>query len=239
MIVDMGKQIIIKIPIQQQTRQEIASALWDRYGVDYVLLGRILQETKTSESCEIKISPQTVYLVSNQVGYNACLKIARFTQVLIQISGLVIEGSPPLAITRRGRCAIAVESAGIAHGADKWLCNYNSDNSDNSDDILALYHLFVGLVEGENSYYSCGMHNFGKADAAVEITADLNLAVYVLNVFNYYRLTQSPILQEGHTFQPDLETPRYQIRWLKDDEHEMDSPQFNPYGRWCLDPIFA
>jgi hypothetical protein len=225
MIMDMAKQIVIKIPIQQQTRQEIASALWDRYSVDYVLLGRILQETKTSESCEIKISPQTVYLVSNQVGYNACLKIARFTQVFVQISGLVTEGSPPL--------AIAVESAGIAHGADKWLCNYNLD------DVLALYHLFVGLVEGENSYYSCGMHNFGKADAAVEITEDLNLAIYVLNVFNYYRLTQSPILQEGHTFQPDLETPRYQIRWLKDDEHEMDSPQFNPYGRWCLDRIFA
>jgi hypothetical protein len=225
MIMDMAKQIVIKIPIQQQTRQEIASALWDRYSVDYVLLGRILQETKTSESCEIKISPQTVYLVSNQVGYNACLKIARFTQVFVQISGLVTEGCPPL--------AIAVESAGIAHGADKWLYNYNLD------DVLALYHLFVGLVEGENSYYSCGMHNFGKADAAVEITEDLNLAIYVLNVFNYYRLTQSPILQEGHTFQPDLETPRYQIRWLKDDEHEMDSPQFNPYGRWCLDRIFA
>jgi hypothetical protein len=226
MIDDMAKQIVIKIPIQQQTRQEIACALWDRCGVDYVLLGKIFQETKTSESCEIKISPQTIYLVSNEVGYNACLKIARFTQVLIQISGLVIEGSP----------AIAVESAGIAHEADKWLCNYNSDNS---DDVLALYHLFVGLVEGENSYYSCGMHNFGKADAAVEITEDLNLAIYVLNVFNYYRLTQSPILQEGHTFQPDLETPKYQIRWLKDDEHEMDSPQFNPDGRWCLDRIFA
>ncbi len=104
----------------------------------------------------------------------------------------------------------------------------------NSDDLFDIYSLYVVLLEGDNYYFSCGMHNFGKTDVAVAITEEMSLAIYVMNVFNYYRLTECAILQDGHTFQPDIESPTYQIKWIPDYEYKTDSCLYNPYGRWYL-----
>ena len=104
----------------------------------------------------------------------------------------------------------------------------------NSNDLFDIYSLYVALLEGDNYYYSSGMHNFGKTDVAVAITEEMSLAIYVMNVFNYYRLTECAILQDGHTFQPDIESPIYEIKWIPDYEYEIDSCLYNPYGRWYL-----
>lgn len=253
----MTSKIVICIPIALNSRQEIASALENKYGMDYVFIGRVLRSQFTNESCEIdickvncisdraswiqfnrdanlphafKIAEQdqinattlqkinhhrVIYLISTNTGYDACLQIARFAQVFLEIGGI----------------AIKVESAGIAHKKDRWLANYDSD------DVFDIYSLFVALIQGEDYYYSCGMHNFGKADVALDLNEEIGLAIYVMNVFNYYRLTESPILQDGHTFQPDIASPTYQIEWIQDDQCEMDSPLFNSYGRWYLNPL--
>lgn len=253
----MTSKIVICIPITLNSRQEIASALENKYGMDYVFIGRVLRSLVTNESCEIdictvnrisdratwtqfnrdanlahafkiagqdKINATTlrkinydrvIYLISTNTGYDACFQIARFARVLLEIGGI----------------AIKVESAGIAHDKDRWLANYDSD------DVFDIYSLFVALIQGDDYYYSCGMHNFGKADVALDPTEDISLAIYVMNVFNYYRLTESPILQDGHTFQPDIASPIYQIEWIQDDQCEMDSPLFNSYGRWYLTPL--
>jgi hypothetical protein len=237
----MKSRIALCIPINLKNRQEIAAALAQRYFTQYVFIGRVFQSTITLESCAIDICdpeaylandfelagqdkldlatlqqindcPQVIYLTSNGIGYDACLSIAQLAQVFLQIGGI----------------AIWVESTGIAHGKDRWLANYNSD------DVFEIYSLFVMLVEGEDYYYSCGMHNFGKADVAIAKSTDLSLAIYVMNVFNYYRLTESPILQDGHTFQPDIESPSYQIEWMMDRENAPDTYQHNPHGRWLL-----
>lgn len=245
----MKSKIVFYIPINFSNRREMVMALEEQYGSEYVLIGRIFQSTTTDNSCEIDICDrqtwavynnefnlradfelsgqdkldganlekiehcqQVVCLTSTETGYEACLKIAQLVQVIVMVGGI----------------AIKVESAGIAHHRDKWLANYNSD------DVFEIYSLFVMLLEGDNYYYSCGMHNFGKADVAINLSEDPGLAVYVMNVFNYYRLTESPILQDGHTFQPDIECPRYHIRWIVDREYTTDSHQHNPYGRWYL-----
>jgi hypothetical protein len=247
----MKSTITLCIPINFKNRQEIAVVLEERYPTEYVFMGRIFQSTITHESCVIDIEnpkaclandfelagqdkldldtlqqinncPQAIYLTSHDTGYNACLSIAKLAQILLQIGGI----------------AIMVESTGIAHGKDRWLANYNSE------DVFEIYSLFVMLFEGEDYYYSCGMHNFGQADVAITLRVaegiaisedeDLSLAIYVMNVFNYYRLTESPILQEGHTFQPDIECSKYQLRWMIDRENAPDSYQHNPHGRWVL-----
>ena len=215
----MTKQIAISIPIELNNRQAIASTLWERYGKDYLFLGRFFQETNTQESCQIEISAPdlisnhtAINLISDEVGYSTCLKIARFVRVFLELGGM----------------AVRVESAEITHSPDKWLNLYNSE------DIFDIYSLFVGLVETEAVYYSCGMHNFGKPDVTLTTTEDIGLAIYVMNVFNYYRLTEFPILQDGHIFQPDIESPRYQMQLLPDELYAWDSYQFNPYGRWYL-----
>ena len=249
----MTEKIIICIPILK-TRQEIASALVNKYGTDYIFIDRILRSTVTNESCQIDICdralrdtlkgyrqktdsnlvdafkiagqgklsehtlqqidscPQVVYLTSTNAGYDSCLQMARFARVLLNIGGI----------------AVKVESAGIAGDRDKWLANYNSD------DPFEIYSLFVLLVEGDEFYYSCGMHNFAKADVAIDLSEDIGLAIYVMNVFNYYRLTETPILQDNHTFQPDIQSPKYRIKWMRDNESQISTPLYNPFGRWHL-----
>ena len=240
----MSNKIVVSIPLKLESRQDIASALLDLYGTNYLFIGRIFQETATNTSCEITITSaldchsdlskaielegqnkisaaslkkigqtqQIVRLTSTDVGYQACLTIAKFAQVFLNIGGL----------------AVRIESAEIAHEANKWLSSYNSE------DVFDIYSLYVGLIEGDRNYYSCGMHNFGKADVAIDLTEDIGLAIYVMNVFNYYRLTESPILQDGHTFQPDIESPSYHIKLIEDDEYETNTLQHNDLGRWYL-----
>lgn len=249
----MTSSITICIPMNLKHRQQIVEALANRYGTEYVLMDRVFQSTITQESCVIDICarqdnpadnlaadfqlaekghfdpltlrqishcPQVIYLTSTDTGFAACLKMAKLAQVLLQIGGV----------------AIKLESAGIAYDRDRWL------TGSNTDDVFEIYSLFVTLIEGEDYYYSCGMHNFGKADVAIAkrsqreiaLTEDLGLAIYVMNVFNYYRLTESPILQDGHTFQPDITCPQYQIKWMIDRENDQDSYQHNPHGRWYL-----
>ncbi|MGL5831725.1 MAG: hypothetical protein ACRC1Z_00640 [Waterburya sp.] len=253
----MTSSIRICIPINLKHRQEIVAALSNRYGTEYVLMDRIFKSTITQASCVIDIcehreawailnsadnsennlandfqlaakdhfdpltlkqishSPQVIYLTSTDTGFAACLRMVKLAQVLLQIGGV----------------AIKLESTGIAHDKDRWL------TCSNTDDVFEIYSLFATLIEGEDYYYSCGMHNFGKADVAIADTEDLGLAVYVMNVFNYYRLTESPILQDGHTFQPDITCPKYQIEWMMDRESYQDSYQHNPYGRWYLQKL--
>ena len=236
----MSDRVVVCIPTNFKSRQDIAAALHSKYGTDYVFLGRVLRAIASDVSCEIdicnadadlahafeiagqnKISAttlqqinhhQVIYLTSVETGYDACLRIAQLAQVMLQIGGI----------------AVKVDSAGIAHESKKWLANYNSS------DVFEIYALFVVLVEGDEYYYSCGMHNFGKADVAIDLTEDISLAIYVMNVFNYYRLTESPILQDGHTFQPDIKCPVYQLKWIADREYEPDSLLYNSHGRWCL-----
>ena len=251
----MNGKIVLRIPISLNTREDIATALVSKYGTDYVFIGRVFRSTIGDESCEIDIcSPseeakelavdaqdedeeislrsefafvagideptleqidrcqQIIYLTSTEVGYQACLQMAQLTQVLLQIGGL----------------AVKLESADVAHSRSKWLSNYDSD------DVFDICSLYVTLIEGEEYYYSCGMHHFGKADVAIALSESISLAIYVMNVFNYYRLTESPILQDGHTFRPDIECPQYVMKWIADLEYPNDSHCYNPNGRWFL-----
>lgn len=240
---------MVCIPITLKSREAIAESLFTKYGTDYLFLGRNFQDRINSESCQIIICDrqrwqdddedlvnifkpkrdriynktlqqidncqQIVYLISDCVGYDACLRIAKYTQVILSIGGI----------------AVKVDSTGIVCEKDTWLANYDSQ------EVFDIYSLFVTLIEGEDYYYSCGMNNFGLADVSIDITEDIGLATYVMNVFNYYRLTDSIILKDGQTFQPDLECPVYQMQWQKCDEYKINDPRSNFCGRWHLSRV--
>lgn len=234
-------QIILCIPTVLSSREAIASALLDKYGTRYLFLGRLLRSNVDQKSCimdicdrdsnlaadfkllgqekinaatlaEIEQHKKIIYLTSTDTNYDACRLLAKLAQIFITIGGI----------------GIKVDSAGIAHNSDKWLANYNSE------DVFDIYCLYVVLVEGDDQYYSCGMQNFGKADVAVSLTEDIGMAIYLMNLFNYYRLTESPILQDGHTFRPDINSLSYTMNWMRDTEHEIDSQLYNSHGRWHL-----
>lgn len=243
-------KILVSIPINLANRRAIACSLLDKYDMDYLFMGDIFQDRTTNEFCRINIydrkmwiddnlnvmslfkllgqnqlssttleqidnCQQIIHLISDDVGYDICFKIAKFTQVFLNIGGI----------------AVQVDSAGIVHERDKWLANYNSE------DVFDIYSLFVTLVRGDNEYYSCGMNNFGKADVSIDITENINLAIYIMNVFNYYRLTESVIIRDGQTFQPDIECPIYKIKWSEGSEYEINNPLHNPYGNWHLSRV--
>lgn len=239
----MSNKIVICIPFELKSRPEIASALKSKYGTNYVFIAQVFRSVVNNENCLIEICQsdadlvsafelagqnkitdatlqqiarhqQIVYLTTD-TGYNSCLQIAKLARVLLNIGGI----------------ALKVETAGVAHEKDRWLALYNSH------DVFDIYSLFVALIEGDNDYYSCGMHNFGKADVAIAKTEDVGLAIYVMNVFNYYRLTETPIIQDGHTFQPDIESPTYRLNWTTDNEYETDSLLYNSYGKWHLSRV--
>ena len=229
----MSDRVIVGISGKWQTKQELISSLVKTYGKEYVYAGNVLFEASTKQMCQIDLSHQddnlecsfqtvlkletanaaseeisldrqTVYLSFNHPGYETCLKAARFAKVLLDIGG----------------SSVRVASTGITHHKTTWLEKYNSS------DVFDIYSLFVTLIEEENYFSSWGMNNFGKADTSVDATEDMSLAIYVINVFNYYRLTKFPILQDGQTFQPDLECPAYEIKWTPYAE--------NVCGRWHL-----
>ena len=232
-------RIVVCIPTEFNSRLALAAALESQYGTEYVFIGRIFRSTTTHDSCEIQIGDrntevieafelvesdtatqqqlarhqQVIYLISSDTGYEACRQIARLTGVLLNIGGI----------------AVKVESAGMAREKAWWLERCESN------DVFDIYSMFVALIEGDN-YYSCGMHNFGKADVAIATTEDLGLAIYVMNVFNYYRLTESPILQDGHTFRPDIESPVYRLQWTEDRESDAELLH-NLHGRWYLSRV--
>lgn len=228
---------MVSIPIALKSREEIASALLDRYAIDYVFLGRIFQDKVTNKSCLIDIwdyqeadgldsfaapvkqqkkASKIVYLTSEDVGYSACVKMAQFAQLFLNIGGIEVK----------------VDSTGIVRDKNKWLENYNSQ------DVFDIYSLFVTLIEADSYYYSCGMKNFGLADVSIDITEDAGLAIYVMNVFNYYRLTESVVLRDGQTFQPDIECPVYRMKWKEWEESATsDSMLYNPRGKWHLSRV--
>lgn len=244
----LKNKIVVSIPFALENRQAIASSLSNKYSTDYIFLGDIFQDRINNETCKISIElckeslnnkninwlinlgqdnlsektlkqidscQQIVYLITEKTGYDACLKIAKYAQIFLSIGGI----------------AVKVDSAGIVCDRDKWLANYDSE------DVFDIYSLFVTLVEGDNYYYSCGMNNFGLADVSIDFTEDIGLAIYVMNVFNYYRLTDTVILKDGQTFQPDFECPVYQMQWQKCDEYEINDLRYNFCGRWHLSRV--
>ena len=240
----MEAQLVISIPGTWQNRQAIMSSLIKTHPLNYLFVGDIFLETATRKSClieikerardlvsnyqvsgeekisavtlnNLKLHQQIVYLIFNCASYETCVTAARFAKIFLDLGGL----------------AVKVESAGIAHDRTTWLKKYNSD------DVFDIYSLFVVLVEDEDRFYSCGMQNFGKPDVCLDATEEINLAIYVMNVFNYYRLTEYPILKDGQTFQPDLETSMYKIKWIKEQEYEPEDLLYNIYGRWHLSSI--
>ncbi|MGF1542335.1 MAG: hypothetical protein ACFCU5_18140 [Pleurocapsa sp.] len=222
----MSDRIILGIPGKWPSKREIISFLAADGDRNYQIVGERLIETATNESCSIYFSDrgkqkingeksycdyqQIVYLSDFDCNYKTCLKIARFAKIFLDIGGL----------------AVRVESAGIWRDRTYWLARYNSA------DVFDIYSLFVVLIEGKDRFYSCGMNHFGKADVSVDNTEETSLAIYVMNVFNYYRLTEFPILKDGQTFQPDLESPMYEIRWTQSDEMVE-----NIHGCWHLSRI--
>jgi hypothetical protein len=139
-------------------------------------------------------------------------RILRYTNVLRQIGGI----------------AVKIESVGIAHEWDAW------EHLLRSEDLFDLYTGFVTLVADEHHFYSCGMHHFALPDIQVPRSLPDDEAAHLMNQFNFFRIMESPELEEGHTFSLSEDSPRFELSRVEDVRYPQDHPFHNDHGLWDL-----
>jgi hypothetical protein len=100
----------------------------------------------------------------------------------------------------------------------------------------ALYPVFVTLINGEKGAYSCGMHNLGFRDAALDVQLPPDVASKTLNTFLEYLIRENPKLSDGNTFSVDPKAQRFKIVLEPCRQYPSDDLMHNPYGVWRLSP---
>lgn len=237
-------QLVVGVPGPWADRSALMEALVRAHGARYLFAGKIFLEGETRRSCEIDLYEHdeqlrlafryagggafpealldavaahrtTAYLVFDEPDYEAARTAVRFVDALLDAGGI----------------AVKVESAGVAHTAERWR------ELGASDEAFDTYTLFVQLVGGDGRYFSCGMQNFGLPDAAVPSSLDLQEGAHLLNVFNVYRLAEAPVLNDGETFSLAPDAPYYRLtREPYDAGYDPEDVLYNPHGLWSLLP---
>lgn len=129
---------------------------------------------------------------------------------------------------RAGGLGVKVETSGVAHGWAHWANLLKGG-------LPGQYAAGVTLVTSADFYHSCGMHNFGLPDCEVPGTLEFDVAINLINQFNFWRLSALPVLSSGHSFSLGKGAPGYTLNEQSDERHAPDSPLCNPHGLWRLD----
>lgn len=238
-------EIVIGVPGPWRERTELIEALV-RQKADFLFAGLIFMEQSTKEACtfnftdrdeELRQAVETggqgtfsnehldavgrhngvAWLIFHEPNLEKARTAARFTRALLDAGGV----------------AVKVESSGLSHTPERWLRDWSSD------DPWAIYGLFVVLVGDEGRFYSCGMHTFDLPDAAVPSALGTEEGAKLLNLFNVYRMVESPTLNSGETFSVEDDSPRYRLSLGPYVDGYEDSPMLNPHGLWTLSPVEA
>ncbi len=159
----------------------------------------------------------TLWVMSSDVSLTHARQMMKVGQTLLQAGGL----------------GVKVETSGVAHSAQRWQALANSNSTDT---ISPIYCAFVNLVEGEETDYSCGMHNFGLPDVSLPKQADSATAAQVLHQFNQYQLNVLPQFNDDDIFSLEENMPRYSLHFEACEKAEPEHPFYNPFGRWHLTP---
>lgn len=235
-------ELIIGVPGPWRERKELMEAL-ARQGTDYLFAGLVFMEQSTQEGCGFDFSERDEDLprvteIAGQGEFSAeQLDAVRSHQ---GVAWLIFE-EPDLrkartaarfarALLDAGGVAVKIESSGLMHTRERWLRDWDDE------DPWAVYSLFVVLVGDEGRFYSCGMHTFALPDAAVPSALGPEEGAKLLNLFNVYRLADSPTLKSGETFSIEADSPRYRLS-LGPYLDDYPEPMLNPHGLWTLTPV--
>lgn len=143
-------------------------------------------------------------------------------------------------LLENGGVAAKSESAGLAHGRDRWLELANRyrkaiRDGDAHSASAALYWAWVQRAihdEDTNSLYSVGLHLLGHPDVEVDDDLEVPDAVKWIDLMGLYLVADKPkrALREGEGFRMSDSGPRRTIE--RDDCHRYaeDDFFFNPYG---------
>jgi hypothetical protein len=139
-----------------------------------------------------------------------------------------------------GGVAAKSESAGLAHGRERWIelaLQYRKAIKDGDAHAAsaALYRAWVQRAihdDDTNSLYSVGMHLLGHRDVEVDDDLDLSDAVKWIDLMGLYLIADKPnrALRAGEGFRLSESGPRRIIEISDCHRYAEDDFFFNPYG---------
>lgn len=143
------------------------------------------------------------------------------------------------ALFAEGAVGIKNESAGIAHGKERWLelaAGAQSDKAVGAE----LYFAFVRrpLKSADGVFYTCGLHLLGEADVQISDSLEPFEAVSWLDALALYLVCERPPrgVHPGNTFVRTPTDAKRVMRFLPCREYENDDFFFNPWGYVRLEP---
>jgi hypothetical protein len=240
----MNRELILGVPGPWKDRTDFVTRVISSTEGEFMFAGMILANPKAKDHVDLELYEHDPNL-RRAFEYAGHGKMAPSTLDAISAHTLTAYLHFPVAISgqqerlRRftevmrgiGGFAIKLESSGIAHEWSEWEAILTSE------DRFDLYRGFVTLIGDPDHYYSCGMHHFDLPEAQVPRSLHNVAAADLLNRFNYYRIVESPELEEGHTFSLSEESPRYRLELLDDHRHGSDELFHNEHGLWDLTPV--
>ena len=235
-------QIILGIPGPWADRSEITTAIV-RHSGGYLFAGMVLMHVETKAMCRVdvagpdprlrdafeiagggRLSPQeldaiakhrhTIYLIGDGGSFDQARTMMRAANALLRCGGL----------------AVKVESAGIAHSAERW------NELTESAAPEAILDALVTYIGQPGEFSSCGMHNVGVRDAVVRAPISPVEAADLLHTFLHYIAVETPTVHDGETFSVASDAPRYRMTREDQTDTAPDDPFHNPYGVWRLAP---
>jgi hypothetical protein len=162
-----------------------------------------------------------VYILSPPVREGQSVPIAQRALDLLRV--LLLEGG----------VAAKVESAGIAHGRERWI-ELAAAAERPADGVMALYKAFVRRPvydEDDGVYFSCGMHLLGRRELEVPDRVPVRAAIELMDAAASALLSENP--PDGGLGR-SLEHAELGAFTLvdggHDGRHSEDSFQYNPHG---------
>lgn len=167
------------------------------------------------ELAAIEQHRSVLYLIVEGVGQSSLETAVRLGGKLLEAGGL----------------GIKTETAGVAAPAALWrhLANDPEDRS-------GLQRAFTVIAIGREDAYTCGLHNFGRADAQVK-GLEAEHARHLLDHFLTDQVVQGLDLQDGDVFRGGSELGRWKIELSECTRFEPSDPFYNPFGVWTLKPL--
>ncbi|MBI1760126.1 MAG: DUF4261 domain-containing protein [Acidobacteria bacterium] len=236
----MSEQIIIGVPGVWKSQAEVSQALVAQNN-NYIFAGFTLMDTASQDVSFVEMQDYDPRLVDvfetlgdASITDQELQKIAQHHSTLwvlspeVSISQARRMMNVGMTLLKAGGLAIKVETSGVAHSATRW------NEFANADALQPMYCAYVNLIEGDDYFYSCGMHNFGLPDVSVTNQIGAVEATNLLNHFNTYQLEDLPQLDDGDYFSLDETARRYRLTFEACEVYEPEHPFYNPFGRWHL-----
>jgi Domain of unknown function (DUF4261) len=210
-------QTILCVPGLWKTRSDLVTSIAEHSG-GYLFAGVILMHIETQDHFTLEVCGHDerlryAFAVAGRARFTpselADIDKHTFCLYLVGEGGSVGSAGKFMkagkALLDAGGLGVKVESAGTAHAPAVWreLCSNGS--------VVAMLKAFVAYVGEDGQFYSCGMHNLGYPDCAVEAEIETPEAVNLLHTFLLYLLTEKPQIKTGQTFSVDAESPRYRF----------------------------